>query len=60
MYTSFEGLKTIDTNLLRLPDNKLTEMLLYGCFNFDENRNRSLLISSIKYILNSKRYVSLI
>ena len=54
--TLFEEVKTINANLLKLPDYKLTDILLYGCSHFDENQNRLLLISSIEYIMNSKRF----
>ena len=54
--TLFEEVKTIDANLLKLPDCKLTDILLYGCSHFDENQNQLLLISSIEYIMNSKRF----
>ena len=33
----FEEVKAIDANLLKLPDCKLTGILLYGCSHFDEN-----------------------
>ena len=52
----FEEVKTIDANLLKLPDYKLTDILLYGCSHFDENQNWLFLISSIEYIINSKRF----
>ena len=51
----FEEVKAIGANLLKFPDCKLTDILLYGCSHFDENQNRFLLISSIEYIMNSKR-----
>ena len=54
--TLFEEVKTIDANLLKLPDCKLTDILLYGCSHFDENQNRLLSIFSIEYIMNSKRF----
>ena len=53
--TLFEEVKTTDANLLKLPDCKPTDILLYGCSHFDENQNQ-LLISSIEYIMNSKRF----
>ena len=37
--TMFEEVKTIDANLLKLLDCKLTHILLYGCSHFDENQN---------------------
>ena len=50
----FEEVKTIDANLLKLPDCKLTDILLCGCSHFHENQNWLLLISPIEYIMNSK------
>ena len=35
---------------------KLTDILLYICSYFDENKNRLLLILSIEYRMNSKRF----
>ena len=52
----FEEVKIIDANLLKLPDYKLTDILLYRCSHFDENQNQLLLIPSIEYIMNSKRF----
>ena len=54
----FEEVKTTDANLLEIHDCKLTDILLYGCSHFDEIQNRLLLISSIEYIMNSKRFDS--
>ena len=44
----------VDSNLCYLTYNKLTEILLYGSFLFNTNQNRSILYSSMTYIMDLK------
>ena len=48
------NLEVIDTNLLKLSEEQLTKVLLYGFSQLDQNQNRNILNSSIKYIVESK------
>ena len=52
------SLEVIDTNLLKLSEEQLTKVLLYGFSQLDQNQNRNILNSSIKYIVESKRFES--
>ena len=45
-------------NLLKLSEEQLTKVLLYGFSQFDQNQNRNILNSSIDYIVESKRFES--
>ena len=44
--------------LLKLSEEQLTEVLLYNFSQLDQNRNRKILNSSIKDIVESKRFES--
>ena len=52
------SLELIDTNLLKLSEEQLTKVLLYGFSQLDQNQNRNVLNSSIDYIVESKRFES--
>ena len=52
------SLEVIDTNLLKLSEEQLTNFLLYGFSQLDRNQNRNILNSSRKYIVESKRFES--
>ena len=52
------SLAVIDTNLLKLSEEELTKVLLYGFSQFDQNQNGNVLNSSINYIVESKRFES--
>ena len=52
------SLEVIDTNLLKLSEEQLTKVLLYGFSQLDQNQNRNALNSSIKYIVEPKRFAS--
>ena len=52
------SLEVIDTNLLKLSEEQLTKVLLYGFSQLDQNQNRNILNSSIKYIVESKHFES--
>ena len=45
-------------NLLKLSEEQLTKVLLYGFSQFDQNQNRNILNSSIDYTVESKRFES--
>ena len=49
-------LQLIDPNIIYLPDNELTQVLLFGNSKFSSEINTKILQSSIKYIENSKRF----
>ena len=49
-------LHEIDETILDLPDNALVNLLLYGDKKFDIKSNTRILLCSIKYILESKRF----
>ena len=51
----FKDLNSVDKNLFKLSENKLTLILLYGNTQYSLMNNRILLNSSIKSIENSKR-----
>ena len=52
------SLEVIDTNLLKLSEEQLTKVLLYGFSQLDQNQNRSVLNSSIDYIVELKQFES--
>ena len=52
------SLEVIDTNLLKLSEEQLTKVLLYGFYQLDQNQNRNILNSSIDNIVESKRFES--
>ena len=52
------SLELIDTNLLKLSEERLTKVLLYGFSQLDQNQNRNILNSSMDYIVESKRFES--
>ena len=52
------SLEVIDTNLLKLSEEQLTNFLLYGFSQLDRNQKRNILNSSRKYIVESKRFES--
>ena len=52
------SLEAIDTNLLKLSEEQLTKVLLYGFSQLDQNQNRNILNSSSDYIVELKRFES--
>ena len=45
------SLVIIDMNLLKLSEEQLTKVLLYGFTQLNQNRNRNILSSSIEYLV---------
>ena len=54
--TLLNKLKSVDENILKLSDNKLINLLLYGDPQFVSNKNIRLLNAEIKYIIDSSRF----
>ena len=52
------SIEVIDTNLLKLSEEQLTNVFLYGFSQFDQNQNRNIFNSSIEYIVESKYFES--
>ena len=50
------SLVIIDMNLLKLSEEQLTKVLLYGFTQLNQNHNRNILSSSIEYLVESKRF----
>ena len=50
------SLVVIDMNLLKLSEEQLTKVLLYGFTQLNQNHNRNILSSSIEYLVESKRF----
>ena len=46
----------MDENILKLSDNKLTNLLFYDDPQFDSNKSTRLLNAAIKYITDSSRF----
>ena len=49
-------LESVDENILKLSDNKLINLLLYGDPQFNSNKNTRLMNVAIKYIIDSGRF----
>ena len=47
---------SVDENILKLSENKLINLLLYGDSKFDSNKNTRLLNAAIKYVIDSDRF----
>ena len=54
--TLLNKLKSVDENILKLSDNKLINLHLYGDPQFVSNKNIRLLNAEIKYIIDSSRF----
>ena len=52
------SLEVIDTNLLKVSEEQLTKVLLYGFSQLNQNQTKNILNSSIKYIIESKLFES--
>ena len=52
------SLEVINANLLELSEEQLAKVLLYGFSQLDQNQNKNILNSSIKYIGKSKSFES--
>ena len=52
------SLEVTGTNLLKLSEEQLTKVLLYSFSQLDQNQNRNILNSLIKYIVESKHFES--
>ena len=50
------SLVVIDMNLLKLSEEQLTKVLLYGFTQLNQNHNRNILSSSIEYLVESKPF----
>ena len=50
------SLEVMHTNLLKLSEEQLTKVLLYGFSQLDQNQNRNILNSLMGYILESKGF----
>ena len=49
--TLLNTVRLIDTNILDLSNDQLTEILLYGKENLNNMNNRSILNATIKYLI---------
>ena len=47
---------SVNENILKLSENKLINLLLYGDSKFDSNKNTRLLNAAIKYVIDSGRF----
>ena len=54
--TLLNELKSLDGNILELPDTTLTNLILYGDSQFNIIQNTFILNAVIKYILESNRF----
>ena len=54
--TLLNELKSVGENILKLSDNKLINLFLYGDPQFDSNKNTRLLNAAIEYIIDSGRF----
>ena len=54
--TLLNELKSLDGNILKLPDATLTNLILYGGSQFNIKQNTFILNAVIKYILESNRF----
>ena len=54
--TLLNELKSLDGNILKLPDTTLTNLILYGGSQFNIKQNTFILNAVIKYILESNRF----
>ena len=52
------SLEVIDANLLKVSEEQLTKVLLYGFSQLNQNQTKNILNSSIKYIVESKLFES--
>ena len=51
---------SVDENILKLSENKLINLLLYGDSKFDSNKNTRLFNTAVKYIIDSGRFTVLL
>ena len=54
--TLLNELKLVDENILKVSDNKLINLILYGDSKFHLNKTTRLLNAAIKYIIDSGRF----
>ena len=54
--TLLNELKSLDGNILKLPDTTLTNLILYGGSQFNMKQNTFILNAVIKYILESNQF----
>ena len=54
--TLFNELQSVDQNILNQSDNETVEILFYGSNKFKFQQNRSILKSSIIFIIKSERF----
>ena len=52
----FKNIQSIDENVLRGSDSRISETLLFGISSFNDTKNTSILNSTIDYILSAKRF----
>ena len=50
------SIEVIDTNLLKLSEEQLAKVLLYGFSQHDQNQNRNILNSSVEYMVELKSF----
>ena len=53
--TVFSELQSVGTNTVKLSDNEIVYLLLYGSPKFDADQNSKILSSCISFILKSER-----
>ena len=49
-------LGNIPISFSRISNNNLISLLLYGDDNFDDAKNRKILIQTVRFIINSHRF----
>ena len=54
--TFLNTIKCIDPNILDLNNAQLTQLLFYGQKNLDNMNNTSILLATIKYLIETKRF----
>ena len=54
--TLFSKLQSADANIVKLSDNKIVDLLLYGSSKFDTDQNHKILSFCINFILKSERF----
>ena len=50
------NIRNIDNNILNLNDSRFSEVFFFGNCSFNNTKNRSILKTTIKYIVSSKRF----
>ena len=50
------NIRNIDNNILNLNDSRFSEVLFFGNYSFNNTKNISILKTTIKYIVSSKKF----